>query len=109
MTKRLFVGNLSFDTTEDTLRDAFAEWGASSAAIPTGETGRPRGFGFVEVDDEKAEAAIASMNGTMLDGRAITVNEARPRPERSGYGGGGRSGGGRSSFGGGGRFRGNRW
>ncbi|MGQ9525092.1 MAG: RNA recognition motif domain-containing protein [Armatimonadota bacterium] len=107
MTKRLFVGNLSFDTTEDSLRDAFAEWGASSAAIPTGETGRPRGFGFVEVDDDKAEAAITSMNGSMLDGRTITVNEARPRPERNGFGGG-RSGGGRS-FGGGGRFRGSRW
>jgi len=109
MTKRLFVGNLSFETTEDGLQSAFAEWGATSATIPTGESGRSRGFGFVEVDDDKADAAITAMNGANLDGRTITVNEARPRPERSFNGGGYRSGGGRGGFGGGGRHRSGRW
>jgi RNA recognition motif-containing protein len=121
MSKRLFVGNLSFDTTEEDLRSAFAEWGANEAAIPTGESGRPRGFGFVEVDDDKAEAAIAAMNGSDLGGRPITVNEARPREDRGGGrggygggrgsygGGGGYGGGGRSGGGGGGRSRGPRW
>jgi RNA recognition motif-containing protein len=104
LSKRLFVGNLSFDIMEDELRNAFASYGCSSVAIPVGESGRPRGFGFVEVDSEKATAAITEMNGKELSGRSITVNEAKPREERGG-GGGYRNGGGY----GGGRSRGPRW
>lgn len=107
-TKRLFVGNLSFDVSEDQLQDSFAEWGANEVAIPTNESGRPKGFGFVNVDADKAQAAIDAMNGRELAGREIAVNEARPREDRGGGGGGGRGGyggggGGRGGGGGGGR------
>jgi RNA recognition motif-containing protein len=107
MSKRLFVGNLSFDTSESSLDAAFSEWGGSGATIPTNESGRPKGFGFIEVADDQASAAIAAMNGKELDGRALTVNEARPREDRGGYGGGSRGGyggggGGRGGYGGGG-------
>lgn len=107
---RLYVGNLSYTTTEESLREAFEEYGqVESATIVTDrETGRPRGFGFVEMpSDEEAQAAIDAMNGQQLDGRALTVNEAQARPPRSGGGGGGRGGGG--GFGGGGGGRGPRW
>jgi len=93
--KRLYVGNLSFDSTEDDVRDAFSAFGevTSTHMVTDRDTGRPRGFGFVEMaDSEQADAAIAGLNGTNLGGRDLTVNEARPRPERGGGGGGGRGG-----------------
>ena len=83
----IFVGNLAFTTTEQTLRDLFASYGTvDTVRIMTDrETGRPRGFGFVEMpDDTAARAAIAGLQGHALDGRALTVNEARPREERGG-------------------------
>ncbi len=107
MTK-LFVGNLSFRTTQDELFDLFTQYGAveSVAIINDRETGQPRGFAFVEMANaDEAEAAIAALNGTELAGRAINVNEARPRPEGGGGargGGGGFSRGGRGGSGGGG-------
>ena len=115
----IYVGNLSFDTSESDLQAAFATYGAvSTARIATDrDTGRARGFGFVEMSNQtEAQAAIAGLNGTQLQGRTLTVNEARPREERSsggggnrggGYGGGG--GGGYSSGGRGGGGGGNRW
>jgi RNA recognition motif-containing protein len=99
MNKRLFVGNLSYDTSEGQLQEAFASYGCSSASLPTDHDGRSKGFGFVDVEAEQMNAAISAMNGHDLGGRSLTVNEARPRAERSGgsYGGsnGGSSGGGR--------------
>ncbi len=97
MGTRLFVGNLSFGVTEDQLRTLVEEGGrqVTSVTIVVGrDTGRPRGFGFVEMgSDTDAEAAIRSLNGRDLGGRALTVNEARERPPRSGgFGGGGRGG-----------------
>ena len=109
--KKIYVGGLSHDTTEDKLREAFAAHGAveSVAIITDRMTGRSRGFGFIEMaDDAEAAAAIAALNGTQLDGRTLTVNEARPRtdrPGRSGGRGGFGGGGGRGGFGGGGRGR----
>ncbi|MBC8354774.1 MAG: RNA-binding protein [Planctomycetes bacterium] len=102
MTKKLYVGNLAFATTSDDLRDAFSEYGEVSSAtvITDRETGRSRGFGFVEMEDG-AEQAIEAMNGKDLGGRTLNVNEARPREDRRGGGGGGGYGGG----GGGGRGR----
>lgn len=101
MSKNLYVGNLSYETTSESLREAFAQFGTVTDAkvITDFETGRSRGFGFVEMDDG-ADEAIEKLNNTDLDGRTIVVNEARPRKERRGGGGGG---GGRS--GGGGRGR----
>jgi RNA recognition motif-containing protein len=98
---RIFVGNLSYQTTEDQLTDLFSEVGqVESATIVTDrDTGRSRGFAFVEMDPDAAAKAIERFNGHELNGRAINVNEARPRPERS-FGGGG--GGGRGGYGGGG-------
>ncbi|MFQ5509074.1 MAG: RNA recognition motif domain-containing protein [Leptospirillia bacterium] len=96
----IFVGNLSYETTDAGLREAFEAFGAvtSSSVITDKFTGRSRGFGFVEMsDDDAAKKAIESLNGQDLDGRPLTVNEARPRGE----GGGGRHGGG----GGGGGWR----
>ncbi len=94
MTKKLYVGNLAFGTTSDELQDAFGEFGTVSSAtvITDRETGRSRGFGFVEMEDG-AEQAIEAMNGKELGGRTLIVNEARPREDRRGGGGGG--GGGR--------------
>lgn len=95
MATNLYVGNLSYSTTESGLRAAFEQYGevASVNVITDRETGRPRGFAFVEMEtDEDAASAIAGLNGTMLDGREIKVAEARPRQPRSdrgGYGGGG--------------------
>ncbi len=113
---RIYVGNLSFKTTEDALRDAFAQFGevTNTTVITDRETGRSRGFGFVEMNDQaQANAAIEAMNGQELDGRTLTVNEARPREERPrsgggrsfGGGGGGGGGRGRGGFGGGGGGR----
>ena len=95
--KKLFVGNLSFNTTEDSLRDLFGAHGeVRSVAIITDRlTGRSRGFGFVEMDDDTAaDAAVDALNGQEFDGRALTVNEARPRTDRGGRGGDRGGGGG---------------
>jgi RNA recognition motif-containing protein len=103
MRKKLYVGNLSFKTTSDDLRDTFAQYGAvdSAQVVTDRETGRSRGFGFVEMA-EGAESAIESLNGADLQGRQITVNEARPREDRRpGGGGGGNRGGGMGGGGGG--------
>lgn len=83
MSKNLYVGNLSFTTTADDLREAFSAHGnvTSAQIISDRETGRSRGFGFVEMS-EGADQAVASMNGAELQGRTLTVNEARPRAER---------------------------
>ena len=98
MGKRLYVGNLSYDSTEDSIRAAFSEDGRSVEDVHVmmdRDTGRPRGFGFVEmVSDQDAQAAIQAMDGANLDGRNLKVNEARERPQR-GNGGGGGGGGGR--------------
>lgn len=103
MSKNLYVGNLPFSTTADDLREAFGEYGTvtSASVVMDRETGRSRGFGFVEMGDG-AEAAIAALNGTQFQGRSLTVNEARPREDRGGGGGGGRRGGGGGYGGGGG-------
>src|SRR5437660_6425114 len=99
MSAKLFVGNLSFNTTENDLQDAFAAHGTVTEAnlMMDRTTGRPRGFAFVTMaTPEEAQKAIQALNGSMVGGRSLTVNEARPREERSGGGGGGhRSGGGR--------------
>mgnify|MGYP003700607171 CR=1 FL=1 len=108
---KLYVGNLPYSCTEDRLREIFEEHGevASAALVMDRETGRPRGFGFVEFnDDNNARAAIEALNGTNVDGRDLTVNEARPRENRGGGGGGrGGYGGGGGGYGGGGG--GGRW
>lgn len=96
--KNLYVGNLTFSTTENDLREMFAPYGAVErvSLVTDRDTGRSRGFGFVEMSsDAEAAAAISALNGKDSGGRALTVNEARPKTERSGGGGrGGRSGGG---------------
>ena len=100
MAKRIYVGNLSFDTTDEGLQQAFAQFGevTSASVMKDKMTGRSRGFGFVEMaEDSAAASAIESMNGKELDGRTLTVNEARPMtdrpPRRGGFGGGGGGGG----------------
>lgn len=109
MAAKLFVGGLSWDTTEDTLRNHFAQAGpvASAQVITDKFTGKSRGFGFVEMTNpDDAQKAIQDLNGTQLDGRAIVVNEAKPmapRDNRGGGGGGYRGGGGGGYGGGGGR------
>jgi cold-inducible RNA-binding protein len=106
MGTRLFVGNLSFSTTEDTLRMALSEGGRTvkDVHMPADrETGRPRGFAFAEMGSEAdAKAAIAALDGKQLDGRPLKVNEAEERPPRTGGGGGGGSRGGYGGGGGGG-------
>jgi cold-inducible RNA-binding protein len=99
MTKRIFVGNLSYQTTEGDLTGLFEQAGEveSATIITDRDTGRSKGFGFVEMGSENAEKAIAQFNGTELKGRSLTVNEARPREERSGNHGGAR--GGRGGYG----------
>ena len=102
---KLYVGNLSFKATNDSLRELFEAHGScrSAEVVTDRMTGRSRGFGFVEMDDAgQAQAAIAALNGKNIDGRDLTVNEARPREERSFGGGGGGGGGGGRGFGGGG-------
>lgn len=96
MNNRLYVGNLSFQTSTDAVRAAFESFGAVEDVhlVTDRETGRPRGFGFVEFsNDEHARAAMAALSGKNIDGRDLTVNEAKPRENRGGGGGGG--GGGR--------------
>lgn len=108
MSNKLYVGNLSFRVTSEDLQEHFATAGAVESAnvVYDRETGRSRGFGFVEMaDEEAANAAIAQFNGQEYDGRNMVVNEARPREDRGGGGGGGRRGGGGGGYGGGG----NRW
>ncbi len=104
MATKLFVGGLSWDTTEDTLRNHFAQAGqvASAQVITDKFTGRSRGFGFVEMaNPDDAQKAIQELNGTQLDGRSIVVNEAKPMAPRENRGGGGYRGGGGGGFGGG--------
>ena len=102
MSNKLFVGNLSFNTTENDLNDAFAAHGTVTEAnlMMDRTTGRPRGFGFVTMSSaEEAGKAMEALNGRELDGRALTVNVAKPREERAGNGGGGgHRGGGRSRY-----------
>ena len=88
MSKNLYVGNLSFQSTADDLREAFGQYGTVTSAqvVSDRETGRSRGFGFVEMADGGDEA-IAALNGTQFQGRTLTVNEARPREERPRQGG----------------------
>jgi len=109
MNNKLFVGNLSFNTTENDLQDAFAAHGTVTETnlMMDRATGRPRGFGFVTMSTpDEAQKAIEAMNGRSIDGRALTVNIAKPREERSGGGGGRREyGGGGGGYGGGGRGR----
>jgi len=109
MSNKLFVGNLSFDTTENDLQDAFAAFGTVTETnlMMDRTTNRPRGFGFVTMSTpEEAQKAIGGLNGKDLGGRALTVNIARPREERpGGRGGGGGGGGGRRREFGGGRNR----
>jgi RNA recognition motif-containing protein len=106
MTKRIYVGNLSYQTTENDLTALFEQVGQVESVniITDRDTGRSKGFAFVEMANEDADKAIAQFNGMEVNGRALTVNEARPREERSGnrggYGGG--RGGGRGGRGGGG-------
>ena len=116
MSVRLYVGNLPFSVTEQDLEQLFSQSGQVDSAnvVTDRDTGRSRGFGFVEMESqEAADAAIQALNGYELSGRALTVNEARPkesRPARGGFGGGGGrggfgGGGGRGGFGGGGGGR----
>ena len=103
---KIYVGNLSFNTTQDALEDTFAQFGevTEAAIITDRETGRPRGFAFVTMaDDAAGNEAIEKLNGQELDGRTLTVNEAKPRENRGGGGGGGNRGGG-GGGGGGGRW-----
>jgi RNA recognition motif-containing protein len=120
MGKKLYVGNLSYDTDSSGLEQLFSQHGTvqSAEVIADRDTGRSKGFGFVEMgSDQEAQAAIAALNGTDYEGRALTVNEAKPRENRpgggggggggrrgggGGYGGGGGGGGGRGGYGGGG-------
>ena len=92
----IYVGNMSYSTTEDELRGLFEEHGAVDAVrvITDRDTGRPKGFAFVEMpDDNEARTAMEAVNGQDVGGRTLTVNEARPRPDRGGGGGGGGGGG----------------
>jgi RNA recognition motif-containing protein len=103
MSKNLYVGNLPFNTTADDLREAFSQYGTvtRSQVISDRDTGRSRGFGFVEMADG-AEAAIENLNGKEFQGRTLTVNEAKPREDRPRNGGGGgerRGGGGGGGYG----------
>lgn len=101
MGKKLYVGNLSYETTDADLRDMFEQHGSVSSAqvIMDRDTGRSKGFGFVEMaENQHADAAIAALNGQSSGGRQLTVNEARPKTT----GGGGGGGGGRGGYGGGG-------
>jgi cold-inducible RNA-binding protein len=100
MSKKLYVGNLTYDVTDDQLRGMFDSFGSvqSAQVIMDRDTGRSKGFGFVEMaNDKEAAAAIAGLNGQMSDGRALTVNEAKPKEDRPRSGG---SGGSRGGYGG---------
>jgi RNA recognition motif-containing protein len=103
--KKLYVGNLSYNTSDSDLRSMFEEYGSveSAQVIMDRDSGRSKGFGFVEMtDNQEAQAAIDGLNGKEVDGRALTVNEARPRENRGGGGGRSGGGGGRGGYGGGG-------
>lgn len=103
MSMKLYVGNLSFQTSSDDLQEMFAQAGTveSASVVEDRETGRSRGFGFIEMStSEEGKAAIEQFNGKEVNGRNLTVNEAKPREDRGGRGGGG--GGGRGGYGGGG-------
>jgi RNA recognition motif-containing protein len=109
MSTKLYVGNLSFNTSNEDLQELFGQAGTVESVniVEDRDTGRSRGFGFVEMSSkEEGTAAIEQLNGKEIDGRSLTVNEARPREERSGGGGGGGNrgggGGGRGGYGGGG-------
>jgi RNA recognition motif-containing protein len=97
MSKKLYVGNLSFQTTETDITDAFAQYGAVESVniITDRDSGRSKGFGFVVMDEEGADKAIATLNGSQLDGRTLTVNEAKPMVKREFDKGFRRNGGGR--------------
>ena len=104
MGQKLYVGNLSYNTTSSDLEQLFSQHGTvqSAEVIQDRDTGRSKGFGFVEMgSDQDAQAAIAALNGQQHDGRTLTVNEAKPREDRGPRGGGG-GGGGRGGYGGGG-------
>ena len=106
MSMKLYVGNLSFQTSSEDLQQLFAQAGTveSATVVEDRDTGRSRGFGFVEMaSKEDGEKAIQQFNGTDLNGRNLTVNEARPREDRGNRGGGGRGGYGGNRGGGGGR------
>src|SRR3954454_20119233 len=113
MGKKLYVGNLSYETSDADLEQLFAAYGTvqSAQVIMDRDTGRSKGFGFVEMgNDQEAQAAIAGLSGKQVGGRNLTVNEARPKEDRGGGGGGGRGGyggggGGRGGYGGGGGGR----
>jgi len=96
MSKKVYVGNLSFNTNESDVRSAFEQYGTveSVTIITDRDTGRSKGFGFVEMSEEDANKAIAGLSGSQLDGRALTVNEAKPMVKRDFGGGGSRGGGG---------------
>jgi cold-inducible RNA-binding protein len=101
MSNKLFVGNLSFNTTENDLQDAFAAHGTVTEAnlMMDRMSGKPRGFGFVTMSSsEEAQKAISALNGAQMDGRALTVNVAKPREERPAGGGYGGGGGGRNRY-----------
>ena len=109
--KKLYVGNLSYGVTDSDLQKLFEPHGSvqSAQVIMDRDSGRSKGFGFVEMDNgDEAQAAIDALNGQQIDGRALTVNEARPREDRGGarggFGGGGGGGRSRSGFGGGKRY-----
>ena len=104
MGSKLYVGNLSYNTTSSDLEQLFGQYGTvqSAEVISDRETGRSKGFGFVQMgSDQEAQAAIDAMNGQQHDGRNLTVNEAKPKEPRSGGGYGGGGGGGRGGYGGG--------
>jgi len=108
MGKKLYVGNLTYGVTDSALEQMFAAHGTveSAQVIMDRDTGRSKGFGFVEMKtDQEAQAAIAALNGKEVEGRALTVNEARPRPEGGRGGGGGGRDRGRGGYGGGGGGR----
>ncbi len=124
MSMKLYVGNLSFQTSSEDLQELFAQAGTveSASVVEDRETGRSRGFGFVEMaSNEEGQAAIQQFNGKEVNGRNLNVNEARPREDRGGRGGGGggrggfggggnrNGGGGRGGYGGGGGNRDSRW
>jgi RNA recognition motif-containing protein len=109
MSMKLYVGNLSFNTSQQDLETMFAQAGTVESVnlIEDRETGRSRGFAFVEMSSkEEGQNAISNLSGKEIDGREILVNEAKPREDRGGSGGGNRGGGGRGGYGGGGGNRG---